>query len=116
MDTFTFLGMTAGAAVALNVLGAITQDADEYLTKVKASGSPVPPDAKADKPGETSANQNQKTAGYYWRQLLTHAALFGLLLVPVLIGGILINTFIGAGSLEMVLGSSSTLFTFTLWG
>lgn len=110
-NALTFLFWCTGAALAVNMLGFLTERASEYLKKVnrKALAPPLLPRpvavvAQAD-PAMPPVLEEQ-TAGYWWKRFLSLWGMLGVLVVPLQGFIVLVNSALIAATLETILDRS----------
>jgi hypothetical protein len=112
--------------LGLNLLGFLTQRAHTFLQKLDrdrdalaASARPrvvevETPPAPAPVPPPTVP---EETAGHWWKRLFTPGSMFGLLVGPLQIPILLINSYLLAATLETILDRPGTIIiTGNFWG
>lgn len=120
MNALTVLASSVGVTAALNVLGALTKSADDYIRRTHPEELPLPPEqedsAEPVQPPPEPATPKRR-AVWWWQQLLTLEGVLGLLLLPVQPVILLINSYLIALTLEIILyNPGPPLLVLNIWG
>lgn len=112
MNTLTLLSTLTAGALALNVLGFLTARASAYLQTRDQAAPAAPPPRAAEEftrivpPAPPPAAAEM--AWHWYKRLFTPAGMFGLLLGPLQVPILLINSELLAGTFETILDRPGT--------
>jgi len=114
MNTLTFLLYTTGGLGLLCFFAELTSRAEAYVNRVAKGSTAGPPVAAHPEP---QAANKKETASYWWGKVSSAAGMFGLLMTPLLLPILAINSYIIALNLEVMFGQASeALFTMSFLG
>lgn len=107
MNALTFLASMTGGALALNLLGEVTRWANDYVKRPseRAAEPREPAEVRCSTPKEEPQKEpyaKEETAAWWWRQVLSVKGIFGLLLCPLQVPILLVNSYIIALNLETI--------------
>ncbi len=124
MTTFTLLATLAGAALGVNVLAFLTARANAYVRRLdqdqegrQISSPPLQVAAEPTASPPAVSIPDCQTAAYWWKRLFTPQAILGLVLIPLEIYIVVVNSHLLATTLETLFDSSGQpLISLLLYG
>lgn len=120
MNVLIMLAGLVGVAVALSLLGGITEIANDYITRTRDETlalSPLPDKLPTLKPALAAPVSPPQRAAWWWQRFLSPRGMLGVLLLLVELVILLANSYLIATNFEVIFGHPGPpLFVLTVWG